>query len=334
MRRFLGQLLLPIGLVAAATIPAQAATPTGGLNPCVVQAICLVVGVPGSPGSTGGPTGSPGSGGGEATCTFNKQQYPCWDADLGWFDSEHGCYETPEDPQPPADDKSWGGNSPNDGSVYLVSCVDGTVSTKFLNKPPNIGAPPPSPATVALIAFKKLPFLQPTPHSAPTGQALVGVPVWLWYDVPNGTQAETVGPMTINASLDGVSVDATATLTDVSWDLGYRDPATGKEAVVDCPGKGAGHPYQPGLEQNPPADACLATFGSLSVNASGSPAPTAKASAGASGVPAGSFSLVVTQTWTVHTQDMINGGEPWGPVQVSVSSNPMALQVSGLQVLN
>ncbi|WP_329570202.1 hypothetical protein [Kitasatospora sp. NBC_01266] len=338
MRRFLGQLLLLTGLVAAVTIPAQAATPTGGLNPCVVQAICVVVQTPGSSGSPGGTGGTGGGTGGGSGGEPNCGSHPCWDPDLGWFDTDDGCYYMQEDPQPPASDPDWKGNSPNDGALYLLTCYDpndnATTSIRFLKKPPNIGAPPPTPATAGEMAFKKLVFTQPTAHSAPKGQALVGVPVWLWYDAPGAPSDEIVGPQTVNVSLNGVSVDATATLTDVVWDLGYRDPATGQEATVDCQGKGAGQPYATGLEQNPPADACLATFNTISSASPGAPTPSAAASPAASGAPAGGLDVVVTEYWTVTTQDMINGGEPWGPLQVQVSSAPMALQVNGLQVLN
>ncbi|MCX4745246.1 hypothetical protein OG455_06870 [Kitasatospora sp. NBC_01287] len=344
MRRALGQLILLTGLVAAVTIPAQAASPTGGLNPCVVQAICVVIQTPGSPGAPGGTGGTGGTGGGsgggatgEPSCTWNNAQYPCWDPDLGWFNTVDGCYYLLEVPQPPADDPSWGTNLPKDGSIYLLTCDNYTEShTEFLNKPPNLDAPPPTPATVGQMAFNELVFKTPTAHSAPVGQALVGVPVWLWYDTPNAPAAEVVGPQTVNVSLNGVSVDATATLTKVVWDLGYRDPATGQEATVECKDKGAGHPYAPGDEKKspPPADACLAQFDNISSTPPSPPASLPASSPAASGAAAAGFDLVVTQYWTVSTKDMINGGEPWGPLLVKVSSAPLALQVNGLQLLN
>lgn len=340
MRRIpalLGQLLLLTGLLAGSAIPARAAGPSGGVNPCVVLAVCVVLQDPGSGGSpggggatgggSGGGSGGGGSGGAEPTCAWHGVQHPCWDPDLGYFDTASGCYFTQADPQPAADDPSWGGNTSADGAVYLKTCYDANNNAEgaalvFLNKPPNIAAPPPTPATVAQMAVKKLQFARPVPHTAPPGQAVVGSPVWFWYETSDATHDETVGPQSQTVSLNGVSVSATATLVDVVWDLGHVDPATGQEATLDCKGKGAGHPYADGLAQNPPADACIGQFGRTS------PAGAAKA-ATTSG-----YDLTVTQYWTITTTNLADGSHPWGPVDIQVSSDPLALQVNELQVLN
>ncbi|GAB2720818.1 hypothetical protein [Kitasatospora kifunensis] len=352
MRRFpalLGQLLLLTGLLAGSAIPAQAAPPSGGINPCVVLAVCVVIQDPGSGGSTGSGGGtnggsnggdSGGSGGSEPVCAWHGVQHPCWDPDLGWFDTGSGCYITQADPQPPADDPSWGGNTAADGAIYLYTCYDvnnnASSTFQFAKKPPTIAAPPPTPGTVAQMAVKKLQFARPIPHTAPSGQAVVGLPVWFWYETSDTTHDQTVGPQTQTVSLNGVTVSATATLVDVVWDLGYVDPGTGQEATLDCKGKGAGHPYAAGLEQNPPADACIGQFGRTSPAGAGAPsgAPSSGApSGGGSTATVNGYDLTVTEYWTITTS-MADGSHPWGPVNIEVSSAPLGLQVSELQVLN
>ena len=328
MRRILGQLLLLIGLLAGSTLPAEAAGPTGGINPCVSLAICIVVTAPGQsapPGGGGGPGGSSGGSGGTATCTWNGAQYPCWDPDLGYFDTGDGCYYMKSDPQPPAGDPAWGGNDPGSGAVYDKVCRDtgGGLNPEppvWLAKEPGDTTPPPDPGTVAQIAIKKLQFARPVPHTAPdsskaNGTALVGVPVWFWYDTSQATGAQTVGPQSQTAELAGISVTATAVLTDVVWDLGYQDPATGKEATLSCKGKGAGHPYTAGLEAAPPADACTQAFGKAS---------------GDDG-----YYLTVTETWAVTSVDNATGKQAYPELDMSVPSlPPLKLKVSELQVLN
>ena len=96
--------LLLSALLLASTAPASAEEPGGGVNPCAVRDICIVVTEPGGtaePGSGGGGT-SGGSDGGVQMCSWNGQQWPCWDDDLGWFSTSDGCYYHRSEPQPPA----------------------------------------------------------------------------------------------------------------------------------------------------------------------------------------------------------------------------------------
>ncbi|WP_157537439.1 hypothetical protein [Kitasatospora azatica] len=335
MRRTLGQLLLLIGLVAAATIPAQAATSSGGINPCVVLAICVEIDAPGSTGSPGGGGGSSGGGGGgtEAQCAWHGVQHPCWDPDLGWFDTTSGCYFTPEVPQPDPGSTQWEGKY-GSGTVYLTTCYDAannpTAGTRWLSKPPNVTAAPPTPGTVAQMAIKQLRFARPIEHIDPkNGQMLVGVKAWLWYETSPATHDVTVGPQSTTVSLNGVTVTATATLNSVVWDLGYA--IAGVEQTVTCHGPGV--PYAAGLEQNPPADACLASFDKLSPSTGAPPSTGPKPTASPS--PGGGFWPVATEIWDVTTVDDNNPTvKPWPDLQYKVAGAPVQFQVNELQVLN
>ncbi|GAA1230070.1 hypothetical protein GCM10009665_20630 [Kitasatospora nipponensis] len=309
----------------------------------MVLAVCIVVTTPGSTGSPGTTGGSGGSGGGGTTvCTWQGVDYPCYDGDLGWFNTADGCYYNQLNPQPSAGDPSWQGHQYGIGAIYLQVCYNAATTTTtdiWLAKDPSVGAPPPTPAEVAQMAIRKLQFARPLPHSAPADKALVGVPVWFWYETSEATKAQTVGPQTQRVDLFPVSVSATATLQSVVWDLGYQ--VDGKEATLTCTGNGgAGLPYDPKLGTTVPPGACTAVFGKASPPVSGSPAPsTPTPSASASGTAAATdgYFLTVTQYWKIHTVDLNNptaATPPWPDLSLQVSSAPLGLQVSELQVLN
>ncbi|WP_280669550.1 MULTISPECIES: hypothetical protein [unclassified Kitasatospora] len=293
-------------------------------------AICIVVTSPGQSGAPGGggqSGGSSGGSGGTVTCAWNNAQYPCWDPDLGYFNTSDGCYYMKSDPQPPAGDPAWGGNPPNTGAVYNKVCRDtsGGLNPEppvWLAKEPGGTTPPPDPGTVAQMAIAKLQFARPRPRTAPdsttaNGTALVGVPVWFWYETSAANREQTLGPQPRTAEAGGIAVTATAVLTDVEWDLGYQDPATGQEAMLSCKGKGggAGLPYAAGLEAAPPADACTHAFSKAS---------------GDEG-----YYLTVTEHWAVTSVDDATGQTAYPELDLAVPSlPPLKLKVSELQVLN
>jgi hypothetical protein len=70
----------------------------------------------------------------------------------------------------------------------------------------------------------------PTLHFGPKpDQVSVNYPVWLWVDDP--------GPLTATVSLRGVTVTATATISNVTWNMGEKDGAS--TPTVTCNGPGA-----------------------------------------------------------------------------------------------
>jgi len=207
-------------------------------NPIVKQCIITV----GSTSSAPAPTQGGGNGGGApAGCTFGGASIPCQNT-YGYWDPGIQCYTAFADPQPPASDPAWSGHQPGDGSVWKVSCPNAgwpgagafiTVSMQWFATPPA----GPDPAALAAQASALLTMRAPAIATAPKNgvTALVGAPVWVWDD----KNTQTWGPQAVTVTAGGLSVTATASVTDVIWDFG--DGST----PVDC--ANGGTPYQPGF---------------------------------------------------------------------------------------
>ncbi|WP_280697346.1 hypothetical protein [Kitasatospora sp. GP82] len=298
-----------LGMLAATLAPAVADEPGGGVGPCAVRDICIVITEPGGgpdPGGTSTPGG--GSGGGVQMCSWNGKQWPCWDDSLGWFSTSDGCYYHQADHQPPAGDPAWGGHKPSEGAVYEVNCrgVDGQLTPKdpmFFAQPPGGPPPPDRPYDLGLKALKMITLAQPQLHAAPTGTAVVGVPVWLWYDRSDAT----TGPLTATAKGRQIGVTATVTLASVHWD-------TGDGSGVDC--ASAGTAYHP--------------------DAGGSPSPDCGHlyRAGSGRQQDGRYYLTATLDWKV-TAVVNDTGEKVFTFDFPVTSDkPLPLRVGEVQVLN
>ncbi|WP_156178468.1 hypothetical protein [Saccharothrix sp. ST-888] len=241
-------------------------------------------------------------------CSWNGQQWPCWDDDLGWFSSSDGCYYHRMNQQPPAGAKEWGGHDPSEGAVYEVNCrgIDGQLTPKdpmFFAQPPGGEPPPDRPYDLGLKALKTIRLAAPVLHAAPTGTAVVGVPVWLWYD----RDAATTGPLSATATGRQISVTATVTLAGVHWD-------TGDGAGVDCTSPGT--PYH--------------------ADAGGSPSPDCGHlyTTGSARQRDGRYYLTATLNWKV-TAVVSGTGEKVFAFDFPVTSDqPLPLRVGEVQVLN
>ncbi|WP_266319296.1 hypothetical protein [Kitasatospora sp. NBC_00240] len=302
------RVMLAAGLLLTPAGPAWAEGPDGDVHQCEVTTICTDVHEPGTapkPGTTGG-TGTNNGGGGVQTCTWNGEQWPCWDNDLGWFDSSNGCYYHRSSPQPPAGSKDWDGHDPADGAVYEVNCrqAGGGMMTQnpvFLAQAPG-GPPPDNPATLAKDARDRIVFTAPQPHIAPADKALVGLPVWLWYDWSGAGKAPQ--PVTVKGNY--ISVTATPSVHRVIWDLGDGH-------TVQC--KGPGTPYPPGATGPSPDCPYLFTASSaLKAN--------------------GTFSVTVTVEWQTDSVIVGAGTKVGQPILLSTTSAPFELKVGEVQVLN
>ncbi|MFC8448094.1 hypothetical protein [Kitasatospora sp. NPDC057223] len=305
--RFTIRVLMAAGLLLAPAGTAMADGPGGDVTHCAVTYVCTGVHEPGTA-PTAAPTGTaaPATGGGPQTCSWNGKEWPCWDDDLGWF--SEGCYYRRSSPQPPAGDQAWEGHDPSaGGAVYDKVCrqadggIDGQIPV-FLAQAPG-GPPPDNPAALAKDARDAIRFDPPTPHLAPTDGALVGLPVWLWYDWAGGGAAPA--PSTVRGNY--ISVTATPTVTGVRWDLGDGH-------VVDC-GKSAGTPYKAAFGKAKSPD-CGYVFTESS----------AKRASGA-------FAGTVTVTWEV-TARVVGTNQTFAPIVMRAVSDPFELKVGEVQVLN
>jgi hypothetical protein len=196
---------------------------------------------------------------GQPECRTSSGPVPCHDPDYGWFNQADGCYYRKADPQPARSDPAWEDHYP-DGAIYVATCL-GTPGTGggyvwWPGPPPGFGGATASLAQLASQAVRRMQLLGPdigiVPEPGKVG--LVGLPVWMWTEV----SPRTWGPISITASVPGLSVTATANAEQISWrmDDGHtvvcRGPGTpyadrfGGRSSPDC-----GHTYTRTSARNP-----------------------------------------------------------------------------------
>ena len=262
-------LLVVAVLAAAVMMPLATAHADGGggvVCPPNVPNCTISVGGGGGPGGGGGGGDGGGGGSGSATCTMHPvigspatKTVPCYRADLGWFNPSDECYWQLLKPQPKAGDPELIGSNtpsgwkPGDGAIYNVTCtangaqVTGGI-TWSQNPPPGYGGGP-DPAALAQQAVKQMGLrganIGIAPKQGSTG--LVGLPVWLW----DKRSTTTWGPVSASVNAAGITVTATAHVTQIDWSLGDGSSLTctsagtpykasyGKSSSPDC-----GHTYQ------------------------------------------------------------------------------------------
>jgi hypothetical protein len=143
------------------------------------------------------------------------------------------------------------------------------------------GKPVPAvdPVAVAAQAVSKLELPQPFVRMSPaeTAHQVVNVPSWLWIE------STAWAPVRSTAEVPGVVVEATATPSSVTWDLGDGT------APVVC--EGPGTPYGPQADPDSPSPDCGHTFERSSA-----------------GEPGGVFRVVVTAHWSVTWSGGGKGG--------------------------
>lgn len=216
---------------------------------------CMVIAsAPGKPTPSGDSTqpikdgggGSGGSGGGSAApqvCEFNGDEVPCT-SEQGYWSNGNECYVKAApagsvDPQDPV----WEGNYPR-GAIYDcinpdigagVTAGTGLVYRFWAAAPPAGAAAPPDPEVLAQQAIAAMDLraveIGIVPENTPGSIGIIGLPTWMWVADPGEA---TTGPITRTAALEGYSVSATATMTQVVWTMGDGSSVT-------CAGSGT--PY-------------------------------------------------------------------------------------------
>lgn len=136
-----------------------------------------------------------------------------------------------------------------EGTYYWLTCDDAAgnqVVARFFQYEPGVSVI--DPASLAERARSELAITYPEPRTSPAIDIdqIVGIETWLWID-PSAWQ-----PLTATAAIPGLSVTATATPKQVTWDMGdgtivtchgpgtpYDDARSPSSQTTDC-----GHVYQ------------------------------------------------------------------------------------------
>lgn len=192
---------------------------------------------------------------------------------------------------------------PFDNSSWAVG-LPANLGILLLNLPgPAPVAGPVDPAVLARRARSLLTIAPPVMRMSTSGQAYVGLPLWLWIE---GGKAAT-GPVTATATAGAATVTAVGRLTAVEWSMGPPG------AVVRCPGPGTRWTGQAG-----PSPDCGYTYAlrSLSERTRGS----------------GRWAVSATGVWTV-TWTGINAGVPVNGQDTLRLTSQMSLPVGEVQVL-
>ncbi|MGW4380209.1 hypothetical protein [Kitasatospora sp. NPDC004531] len=225
--------LTGIGLTVAA-VPSASADVVG---PCGDTTVCTGHQETGSAEIPGGGTGGGGDSGSEE-CRWNGQVVDCTIPGFDWFSD--GCYYRTADPQPLESEEVWEGKTSKDGAIYDRYCLGNEgLGTVFLAKPPG-GPRPKSPRQYAFEALGKIEIGLRQLHVAPSTDAVVGSPVWLWFDPAK----DFTGPLTGTVHAPAYDVITTVTLKQVVWHVDDGPAGSGRIRDVVC--ADAGTPYTAG----------------------------------------------------------------------------------------
>ncbi|MGW0825228.1 ATP/GTP-binding protein [Streptomyces sp. NPDC002845] len=270
-------------LVLASAGTAQADDdPDVDAGKCQVIKFCVGVGVDDTTDGSGGQAG--GSQGGS--------------------DSKLECELTKVDPEPPANHPAWNGADPKTNDLYFRSCSDGGQNNTdgFVVVRQDQPAPQVDPQDLAQQALDKMLLEGPdiNINPKPGGKGLVGMPVWMAVE-----QSQTTwGPNTASASAGGVTVTATAEVSQIVW-------AMGDGTSVTCTSPGTVYQKSYGLKKSPDCGHVYAQ-------------PSADA-------PGGTYKVTATSTWVIDWQ--VNGGGAAGQL-TEVRNSSVAVTIVESQAVN
>ncbi len=234
--------------------PPHAATPSRLSYDASLAEVCTVAALISRPGT--GPPGTRQNAGASSTkkqtCEFQGNAIDCDPPGAGqWWSNDRQCWVGLADPQPPADDDVWQGNS--EGAIYRCtppSAFDlwgGTVAsvpTYFWSPDPPPADAGVNPAELARKAVESMRLVGAKVGATPIkpdAPGVVGIQTWLWID---NHDANSFGPITRTATAGPVSVTATATVARVVWDMGDGTQVT-------CRGKGTEWTRADGARDSP-----------------------------------------------------------------------------------
>lgn len=189
------------------------------------------------------------------------------------------------------------------GAWYVYKC-SGEGWEDPLYRPPvwiangQTSSPAPSPQQVAQQAYGQLRLPSLKIHANPKGAQLVHLPTWLWLE------SDQWKPQSATASLQGVSVTATATPRSVTWSMGDGTTLT-------CPGPGA--PFPEGTDPMKQSPDCGHTYRRSSL-----------------GQPGNSYEVSATVHWSV---DWSGAGDS-GTFEDLTTTSTTSFDVAESQALN
>jgi len=172
---------------------------------------------------------------------------------FGTYDPLDNCFWKILQPQPPPGDPLWQGRSPSAGKLYTVSCethngqnignAAATIqySTQApLNPAQSLSIPQQAAATALNILVTGLALAQfPATGSAPPpGDGVVGVPMWMWADIP----APLWDPISKNTTVVFTKVALSFQGAQIDWDMG-----DGHHVTCSTPGTAYTRPTLPNL---------------------------------------------------------------------------------------
>ncbi|MEU4507399.1 ATP/GTP-binding protein [Streptomyces sp. NPDC024089] len=204
--------------------------------------------------------------------------------------------------QPPEGSFLWEGKSAKDGAaVYQRTCRNGPNGTPVYSSfAADGGAPAIDPEVVAQQAVSRMKLSGPEIASPrASGRYVVGMPTWMW--VEKGPS--TFGPNSTSATAGGVTVTATAEVTQIVWSMGDG-------AQVTCTGPGTAYTAAYGQQESP---TCGHTYTRTSASQDG-----------------GKFTVTATATWSVDWR--VNGGGETGQF-TEVRQSQEQVAIGELQVV-
>ncbi len=250
------------------------------------------------PGDDGDEDNDPGDGG-SSTCSYQGNEIPCTGPEGSTWSSAHGCYvgeafpadETEPPPGQTEEDGAWHVcYFPPPGSSWELMWIENgtvTIDPEVLAQRA-IASMDLDPITIGIV-----------PESGPNRVGLVGLPVWMWVDSPTD---DTFGPITASASEGSVSASATASVSNIVWDMG--DGTT-----VTCTGKGTQYADHYGKKDSP---TCGHRYEKMSTDQ-----------------PDGAYQVTATSHWVVEW----TGGGQSGTIEFDLTTDALPIRIGEAQVL-
>ncbi|NYI44922.1 hypothetical protein BJ993_002002 [Nocardioides aromaticivorans] len=249
-------------------------------------------------GEGGNNGGGNGSTGGSSTCKYDGKEIPCTGPGGSVWSSKYACWigeRGPDDMVPPE------GQTKEDGWWHVCYFPPPGSSWEYMwIESGEVGINPVVLAERAIASMDLDPIkIGIVPESGANRAGLVGLPVWMWVDSPT---EDTFGPITRSASEGSVSVSATASVSNVVWDMGDGTKVT-------CTGKGTPYADHYGKQPSP---TCGHRYAKMS-----------------SAQPDGAYQVTATSHWVVEW----TGGGQSGTIEFDLTTDPLPIRIGEAQVL-